>query len=827
MKISFHHILLVILLIFQTAISQNSSEIYSNLKKLNVLGSLLHIGAHPDDENTSLISYFSNKYQVETTYLSLTRGDGGQNLIGPELRDELGVIRTQELMEARKIDGAMQLFTSAKDFGYSKNPNETLNIWNKKKLIYEIVGHIRTIQPDIIINRFDHRTSGNTHGHHTSSAILSDIAFDLSANKDVFPDQLNTLSTWEPKRLFLNVSWFFYGSKNAFSKINKKSFLKFDFGEYNSMIGKTYDEISAESRSQHKSQGFGRSAIPGGPKWGYLELIKGKKTTSNNPFEGIDISWNRIQGGKKIDVLIKNLLDNFNFINPEKNISELLNIYKNIDKLENGYWKMKKINELKKIIIDCLGLNIQLNSDIAIGTPGSSNIFNFKIVNPSKINLLLKSIVVNKKSIPINSILSENTLFEKKLKIRLANDINTPYWLLSTGDIGMFNTENDKISTQSENSNSTYVNLNIEIEGLEINLKVNPYHRYNDPVKGEVVIPFTLVPKVTVNLDQEVYMFYDSKPKNIYASVIGHDNGIEGNLSLNLPSGWKSDPESFIINHKKIGQKKNYTFAVSPDNQNNFGIIKPIVKIKNKTYSNSLNDVDYEHITKQFIVKPSLSKAHRLSLKNNIFKVGYIMGAGDKIPETLKNIGIDVVEIKASEITYENIKDLKTIILGIRAFNVVSNLSIKNKVLWDYAKNGGTLIIQYNTSRNLITNEITPFELKLSRDRVSDENSRFKILNKSHPIFNYPNKIDEFDFKDWVQERGLYFPNKWSDKFNAHIEFFDNDFNTRGSLLSASFGRGKIVYTGISFFRQLPSGVPGAIRLFVNLINYGHSDDKQ
>ena len=203
------------------------------------------------------------------------------------------------------------------------------------------------------------------------------------------------------------------------------------------------------------------------------------------------------------------------------------------------------------------------------------------------------------------------------------------------------------------------------------------------------------------------------------------------------------------------------------------------------------------------------------------------MGAGDKIPETLKNIGIDVLEIKASEITYENIKDLKTIILGIRAFNVVSDLSIKNKVLWDYAKNGGTLIIQYNTSRNLITTEITPFELKLSRDRVTDENSRFKILNKSHPIFNYPNKIDEFDFKDWVQERGLYFPNKWSDKFNAHIEFFDNDFNTRGSLLSASFGRGKIVYTGISFFRQLPSGVPGAIRLFVNLINYGHSDDKQ
>ena len=825
MKFIFSNYLLIFLVTLQSLISQNSSEIYSKLKKLNVLGSLLHVGAHPDDENTNLISYFSNKYNVETTYLSLTRGDGGQNLIGSELKDELGVIRTQELIAARKIDGANQLFTSAKDFGYSRNPEETLRIWNKKKLLDEIVRHIRTIQPDIIINRFDHRTSGRTHGHHTSSAILSYKAFDLAANKYEFRDQLNYLSTWEPKRLFLNVSWFFYGSQDNFSRVDKKDFIKFDYSEYNTLRGKTYEEISAESRSQHKSQGFGRSANPGGPKWGYLELIKGNNIDSNNPFEGIDISWNRIKGGEKIDELIKNLLDNFDFKTPEKNISALINIYNNIKKLDYSHWKNKKINDLKEIIIECLGLNIQLNSKNMLGTPNNSETLNLKIVNPSNIDVLIKSIKINERDIPINLILSNNNVLDKEVKINTNDRTTTPYWLTSEGDLGMFNVKNDENNGLPETKPSITADIIIDINGSQINLIKYPFYRFTDPINGEVIIPFTIVPKMTLNLDQQVYIFYNSDPKKIFVSVNAHTQKIEGNLTLKLPDGWKVDPENHKINLNKKGEQKTYIFNVSANNKNS-GIIKPIVEIENQSYSNSLIEIDYPHITKQFIVKPSYAKANGIDLKNNIYKVGYIMGAGDKIPKTLENIGVNVVEIEPSQIKFENIKYLKTIILGIRSFNVVDELRSKNRVLWEYVKNGGTLIIQYNTTRGLKTNEITPYKLKLSRDRVTDENSKFKILNKSHPIFNYPNKIENYDFNNWVQERGLYFPSTWSDEFEPHIEFSDYDqIITKGGLLSASYGNGKIIYTGLSFFRQLPAGVSGAYRLFINLINYGHQDD--
>ena len=330
---------------------------------------------------------------------------------------------------------------------------------------------------------------------------------------------------------------------------------------------------------------------------------------------------------------------------------------------------------------------------------------------------------------------------------------------------------------------------------------------------------------MTLNLDQQVYMFYNSEPKQIFVSVNPHAAKIEGNLTLKIPDGWEIDPENHKINLDKKGEQKTYVFNVSAKNKNS-GIIKPIVEIENQSYSNSLIEIDYPHITKQFIVKPSYAKANRIDLKNNVYRVGYIMGAGDKIPKTLENIGVDVVEIEPSQIKFENIKYLKTIILGIRSFNVIDELRSKNRVLWEYVKNGGTLIIQYNTTRGLKTNEIAPYKLKLSRDRVTDENSKFKILNKSHPIFNYPNKIENYDFNNWVQERGLYFPSSWSDKFEPHIEFSDYDqIITKGGLLSASYGNGKIIYTGLSFFRQLPAGVSGAYRLFINLINYGHQDD--
>ena len=803
--------------------SQNSSEIYSKIQKLNVLGSLLHIGAHPDDENTNLISYFSNKHHIETTYLSLTRGDGGQNRIGTELTDALGLIRTQELLAARKIDGANQFFTTANDFGFSKHPDETLNIWDKNELLSQVVKHIRTIQPDIIINRFDHRTPGTTHGHHTSSAILSYEAFDLASNVNYFPEQLKSLSIWKPKRLFFNTSWFFYGSKENFMKVDKNNFLKFDQSEFNNLRGMTYDQIAAKSRSQHKSQGFGRSPNPGGPQWGYIELIKGEDVTSNNPFEGIDISWNRLKGGGQIKTLIDNLLTDFNFKIPEKNIPNLINIYKKIEKLENGYWKNLKLNELKSIISLCLGLNIQLNSINILGTPNSKEVFNLKVVNPSNTDVLIKNINLNNDNFIINETIKNNYLFEKKLEITIGNIISSPYWLTKEGTLGMYKVNNQNLKGLPETPIAIKAEVDLVINGKELTIVVDAKNRITDPVQGEVITPYTVVPKVTVKLDQPVYIFTDSRPKQVSVSVTAHKNNIQGTLSLEIPEGWKSKPSEYLIDISKKSELKNYLFNVYSSNKNSLGTIKPIINSNNEKYSNQLITIDYPHIPKQFIVKPSFSKVFEVDLKNNVNKVGYLMGVGDKIPEALKNIGIEVVEIDPSELILENIADFKTIIIGIRAFNVIDELRFKNEVLWNYVKNGGTLIIQYNTSRGLKTNNITPYKLTLSRDRVTDENSSVDFLNKSHPIFNHPNKIEIEDFNNWIQERGLYFPNNWDENFEPLLEMSDvNETKKRGSILAASYGEGKIIYTGLSFFRELPAGVPGAYKLFINLLNFGH-----
>ena len=813
---------LLLLFSFQL-ISQNSSDIYSKVQKLNVLGSLLHVGAHPDDENTNLISYFSNKYHIETTYLSVTRGDGGQNRIGTELTDALGLIRTQELLAARKIDGANQLFTTANDFGFSKHPDETLNIWDKKELLSQIVKHIRTIQPDIIINRFDHRTPGTTHGHHTSSAILSHKAFDLSSNIDYLPEQLKSLSVWSPKRLFFNTSWFFYGSKENFLKIEKDNFLKFDQSEFNTLSGLTYDQVAAKSRSQHKSQGFGRSPNPGGPQWGYMELIKGEPVSSNNPFEGINISWNRLKGGDVIESLVNKLLSGFDFKIPEKNVSDLINIYKNIENLENGYWKSLKLDEVKKIISLCLGLNIQLNSKNITGTPKSKEKFNLKIVNPSNIKILIKSIKHNNTDYIINTTIVNNNLFEKELNITTDNQISSPYWLTEKGSLGMYQVNNEELKGLPETPIAIKTQLKLEINGTELNLIIGAYNRFTDPVKGEVITPYTIVPKVTVKLNQPVYLFPDSKPKQIPVSITAHENNIKGTLSLEIPKGWSIEPSQYSIDILKRNQQENYLFKVYSDTKNSSGIIKPIIKSNNIEYYNQLTIIDYPHIPKQFLVKPSFAKVFRIDLKNNINKIGYLMGVGDKIPEALENIGIQVVNIDRSNIILENLLSFKTIVIGTRAFNVIDELSFKNKVLWEYVKNGGTLVIQYNTSRGLKTANITPYKLVLSRDRVTDENSKVNLLNKTHSIFNYPNKIENDDFRNWVQERGLYFPNSWDDNFEPLIEMNDiNETKKRGSLLVASYGEGKIIYTGLSFFRELPAGVPGAYRLFLNLINYGH-----
>ena len=486
----------------------SSVAIYHQIEKLNFLGSVLYIAAHPDDENTKLISYFANEKKARTGYLSLTRGDGGQNLIGPELRELLGVIRTQELIEARKVDGGEQFFSRANDFGFSKVPDETLQIWDKEQVLSDMIWIIRNFQPDVIINRFDHRTSGTTHGHHTTSALLSFEAFDKVNDPNVFSSQLKFTNTWQPKRLFFNTSWWFFGSKEKFDAADKSNFSELKTGVYYEAFGKSNQEIAALSRSCHQSQGFGNTGTRGDESE-YIELLKGAPLKDKSDvFEGIDTSWNRIKNGKQIGMLINQILLHFDYQNPSKSLPELIKVYNLVDKIEDEHWKNIKMEELKKIIAACSGLYLEAVSLNQEATPGEKISIKSEAINRSNTKMILKSIQTSN-GVPLVSkpiALNDNQLITQTFDFQIdSNEKYTqPYYLENQGTTGMYNVSNQQLIGIPDVIRNCKIQYTIEMEGTEFTFEKKIVYKYNDDVKGEVYQPFDVVPVATSSIKEKV-----------------------------------------------------------------------------------------------------------------------------------------------------------------------------------------------------------------------------------------------------------------------------------------------------------------------------------
>jgi len=797
---------------------QNSAEIYESIQKLNFLGSVLYVAAHPDDENTHLISYFSKGVHARIAYMSLTRGDGGQNLIGPELRELLGVIRTQELLQARRIDGGIQYFSRANDFGYSKHPNETLEIWNKNEVLSDLVYVIRKFQPDVIINRFDHRSPGTTHGHHTASAMLSVEAFDLAANSSAFPEQLKRLSIWQPKRLFWNQSWFFYGSREKFEKADKTNLFVMDIGSYYPTLGLSNSEIAAKSRSQHSSQGFGATAVRGSAIE-YLEPIRGGMP-EKNVFEGIDTSWNRVKGGKAIGEILSKVEREFDFTNPSKSVPELIKAYRLILKLEDEHWRQIKLEEIKNIIYHCSGLFLEAVAIAPYTTVGRKVDVKIEAINRSNIPIKLNEIQLVKE----DKILKPNEAFytHKTLVGSAFLKPTSPYWLEEKGSLGMYKVSDENLIGLPESPQPYSVLFYVNILGQDFYFEKPVVYKYNDPAQGETYKPFAVVPKASVHVEEKVLIFGDEKAQRIPVKVKSFTENLKGNLSLKAPDGWNISPENqeVILNAK--GEEKTFWFEVIPPKNQSEGELIPQLKVGVGAFENQLIEINYEHIPEQKILLPGSAKLVKIDLQKKGEKIGYIVGAGDSVPENLKQIGYEVEIISPQNITAENLQRFDAVVLGIRAFNVIDELMFKNKILFDYVKNAGNILVQYNTSRDVLTQEVAPYDIQLSRDRVTDENSEVRFLDKNHPVLNFPNKITEKDFEGWVQERGLYFPDKWSEEFTAILSMNDkNESPMNGSLLVAKYGKGYYVYTGLSFFRELPEGVPGAYRLLANILSLG------
>lgn len=813
-------IFILAFLSLQFGYSQSSTEIYKRLQKFNNLSAVLYVAAHPDDENTRLISLFSNHYNTRTAYLSMTRGDGGQNLIGTELREGLGLLRTQELLGARKIDGGQQFFTSANDFGYSKNPKETLAIWDKEEVLAQIVFRIRQFKPDLIIHRFDHRTPGSTHGHHTSSAILSEAAFHLANDPNAFPEQLDKVSLWQPKRQFYNTSWWAYGSKARFEAADKSNMIALESNPTDFLLGRTNAEVAAKSRSQHKSQGFG-SAPQLGSQLEYLELINGEKPQNNHPFSGIDTSWKRVNGGTEIHKLTEELLANFDFLYPANNVASLLEIYNLVTSLEDNHWRLIKTDELLKIIKDCLGLRLQFNSPRPTAVAGTKLQTTLKILNPSPIKVKLSDIR-GTLQLEINRTLESNQSWECQQIIDIPDQITTPYWLLEKGTLGNYKIARPELKGLAETPNPLKVEFNLEIEGIKFPITIPLTYRTTDPVEGEVIADFKLLPKLTTQLSDEIYFFENEVTKKVRLQVQAHTLVQNARVSLEIPEGWNISPSAFQTGLLEEGASSEFEFKVSPPPGNTTATFIATANSSGKTYQMKLSTIDYPHIPKQYLLEPNTSKGVKINLKTKVKKVAYLKGAGDKVAESIRKIGIEVKEFTVEELRLEAIKTYPTLIVGIRAFNIHKSLAFKNKILWEFVKSGGTVIVQYNTSRGFDSSILAPYPIVLSRDRVTDESSKVTFLDKKHPILTTPNSITSADFEGWVQERGLYFASNWDVKFTPLLSMNDpGESPKKGSLLVVDYGKGKFIFTGLSFFRELPAGVPGAFRLFANLISYG------
>ena len=821
-----------ILLFFNVSFAQapkknSSSDIYHSIQKLNFLGSALYIAAHPDDENTRLISYLSNEVKARTAYLSLTRGDGGQNLIGPELRELLGVLRTQELLAARRIDGGEQFFTRANDFGYSKHPNETLKLWNKDSVLGDVVRTIRKFKPDVIINRFNHRTPGSTHGHHTSSAMLSVEAFDLVGDPTSYPNQLKTLDTWQPKRMFYNTSWWFYGSEEKFKEADKSNMLSFDIGVYYPLLGISNNEIASLASSQHRCQGFGRLSTRGSQNE-YIELLKGDlPEDKNNIFDGVNTTWSRVIGGKAVGEILYGIEKNFDFQDPSIHLTGLLEAHKLIQKIPDAHWKNLKSKALEDIIASITGLYIEASSQSAIANPGSKVQVNIEALNRSNAQIILKSVAIGEIfSEQKDVVLSENEKIDLNIDLNIPKNTKytSPYWLENKGTLGMYTVENPDLIGKPETPPAFMATFKVDFKGYQITFIKPVIHRYSKPEKGELYQPFEILPEATASFKDKVMIFADGNSKKIPIAIKAHRESIKGEVVFCYAKGWKVDQESRPFEIAKKGDEQIVVFELTPPAHEDESYISPIIKINGKELSKELVTINYDHIPAQSVLLHSEAKVVRLNIQKVGEHIGYIAGAGDEVPISLEQIGYQVHTIDPNTINAETLSRYSAIVVGIRAYNIVPELKFKQKYLFDYVAEGGNLVLQYNTAGRWSTqfDDIAPYPLKLSRDRVTDENSPVQIIAVDHELVNYPNKITASDFDGWVQERGLYFPNEWDDRFTPILSMNDEGEATKsGSLLIAPHGKGNYIYTGLSFFRELPAGVSGAYKLFANMLSVG------
>ncbi|MCW5965530.1 MAG: PIG-L family deacetylase [Bryobacterales bacterium] len=814
-----------------------SAEIRFSLEKLQVTGSALMIAAHPDDENTAVIAYFARGRKIHTGYLSLNRGEGGQNLLGAEQGALIGLIRTQELLRAREIDGGVQSFTRVVDFGFSKVASETLGKWGKENALRDVVWVIRQFQPDVIINRFS-GSPMDGHGHHQSSALLSKEAFHAAADPSHFPEQLRWVKPWQAKRLFWNTfTW-----RNVDEQLpqNQKR-LTLATGDYDPLLGYSYQEVAGMSRSMHRSQTMGAPERKGEAK-DYLVHLDGAPAESD-PFEGIDTTWGRVPGAEEVQRLLGDALAAYDFLNPADSVPALLKARKSMLALERSPLVARKLLELEEVIGRCAGLWLDASASHYEVVPGMTMRLNLEMVNRS---LLPVSVVAAEVIGQLGGasglneplILMPNQREVKPLAIPIPEDypISQPYWLkeAAKNDLYQIAPEDEPLVGMPESPASYHVHFSVQIgKGAEAQLitYTRPvHHRYVDPLYGELTRPLVVAPKITLELGQQSVLFPTTAARRVDVTVTSHQPKLEGEVMIQLPDGWTATPSKVPFQVAGIGEKLTVSFHVTPPSHSAKAELQVVATVGGQRYDRGMIVVHYPHFPPQTLFPRQTANLVREPVELLSRKIGYVMGAGDEIPRSLEQMGAAVTLLTENDLSRGDLSAYDAIITGVRAYNTRPDLVASQKRLLDYVQQGGTLVTQYNTTRFFGAGaadpiegvQLGPYPFQIGRDRVSVEDAPVTVLRPDHPLLNRPNRIQPSDFEGWVQERGLYFPSKFDDRYETVVATHDPDEESlTGGILYARSGKGVYVFTSYSWFRQLPAGVPGASKLFANLVSAG------
>ncbi|WP_068943878.1 PIG-L family deacetylase [Chryseobacterium timonianum] len=800
-----------------------SSEIYRELKTLKQLPKVLYLAAHPDDENTGLLSWLINDQNVETGYLSLTRGDGGQNLLGTEQGAALGLIRTHELLEARKLDGAQQFFTRAIDFGFSKNTTDTFKQWDADSITADVVWVIRKFRPDVIICRFPPNAAAG-HGQHAASAVVAEKAFKLAGDKNAFPDQLKYVNVWQPKRVLWNT--FRFGGVNT----TAENQLKVTVGQYDAQLGMGYGELAGLSRSLHKSQGAGTQSVAG-IRTEYFAHVIGEpaKTTL---FDGVTKTWTS-QGNTDIDQSLDKIISTFNFNNPDLSLSALLALRKKIVALKDGDQKKDKLQSLDNIILSCAGFMGEVVTNQAEAVAGEYYNFRLNLVSRAANPVVLDHVKWLGQSESFNRKLSKDSLITIQHDIQIPADaaLTEPYWLAKPAkNAATFSVPDETLVGLPEAESPLNVLLGLKIGSEDFQVKLPLSFKKLDPVRGDVVEALCIVPALELKFTQPLYVAKENEDLHLSFNIKANSNKKfnKGVLNLMYNGERLSGTDVNSLNGKDttidyVIPKTKLAGINSSRLQLDANFVADGV-----TYNKKQLLIQYPHLPSLQYFTPATVTVMKGDIQTKVKKVGYIEGAGDFIPEFLRIAGIQVDVLKDEDF-YGNINETGSqnklsqydaIVLGVRANNTEKKLGRWMPFLWSYAKAGGNLVMQYNTNQDTTVDQLGMYNFSIANKRVTEENAAVKLLNPNHKLLNFPNKITADDFKGWVQERGAYFPAQWDAAYEPLFEMHDTDEEPLlGSTLYAKYGKGNFIYTPLAFFRQLPAGNVGAARLFLNFLS--------